>query len=140
MEEVLFGGIIGVVFEDEVDGKPPMLVESDFTKISYLFLHCRDGSTYKLDPIDLQHKMDMAHFVPFDVSRLEAIPAPQPIRDRTCAMLNADHLPAPRDQRHPTMFPYAFNDRAAFEIGCGIQRAPPGHGNKCGIHSMTRQC
>jgi hypothetical protein len=48
VEEGLFGGMVGVVFENEVDGSPPMFFQSDFTRISHLFLHCRDGSTYRL--------------------------------------------------------------------------------------------
>jgi len=48
VEEALFGGIVGVVFEDELDGSPPLFFCSDFTKISHLFLHCRNGMTYRL--------------------------------------------------------------------------------------------
>jgi hypothetical protein len=48
VEEALFGGIVGVVFDDELDGLPPMFFRSDFTRISHLFLHCRNGLTYRL--------------------------------------------------------------------------------------------
>ena len=48
VEEALFGGIVGVVFEDELDSLLPPFFQSDFTKISHLFLHCRDGRTYRL--------------------------------------------------------------------------------------------
>ena len=48
VEEALFGGIVGVVFEDELDSSPPLFFRSDFTKISHLFLHCRNGMTYRL--------------------------------------------------------------------------------------------
>ena len=48
VEEALFGGIVGVVFEDELDSSPPLFFRSDFTKISHLFLHCRNEMTYLL--------------------------------------------------------------------------------------------
>lgn len=48
IEEALFGEIVGVVFDDEIKSAPPLFFQSDFTKISRLFLHCRDGMTYRL--------------------------------------------------------------------------------------------
>ena len=48
VEDDLFGGIVGVMFEDELCGSPPMFFESDFTRISFLFLHCHNGLTYRL--------------------------------------------------------------------------------------------
>lgn len=49
VEEALFGGIIGIVFREDAPREyPPRFLHSDLTRISYLFLHCRDGSTYRL--------------------------------------------------------------------------------------------
>jgi len=126
VEEDLFGGMVGVVFENELDGLPPMFFRSDFTKIAHLFLHCRDGLTYRLDSTDLEEKMKVGRLTPFDVSVLRVIPTPKFIRDRTCAMFNGDHLvvhesaggdPEPRDLASLLLRPVPRE--------CGIRRWDP---------------
>lgn len=39
-ELLLFGGTIGVVFEDEIDKERPPFFEINYDKISYLVLQC----------------------------------------------------------------------------------------------------
>lgn len=49
VEEGIFGGIIGVVFQDEREtGVSPRVLEADYTNIDYLFVHKADGNTYRL--------------------------------------------------------------------------------------------
>ncbi|CAL1698047.1 unnamed protein product [Somion occarium] len=93
VEEALFGGIIGIVFREERDdGRPPRFLQSDFTRIDYLFLHCRNGSTYELDPADLHDRITNWRLTRFDTSSLRQISLPRRIRERTCAFYNGDHL------------------------------------------------
>ncbi|CAL1698055.1 unnamed protein product [Somion occarium] len=100
VEEALFGGIIGIVFreEDSEDGEPPPPIHADFNAIDYLFMHCRDGLTYRLDPTDMENKLAAGDFTPFDRRCLQAVTAPKWIPDRTCATLNGDHLPMDIDE------------------------------------------
>ncbi|CAL1710477.1 unnamed protein product [Somion occarium] len=88
IEEALFGGIVGVMFDEHLDWLPPAFLSSDFTHISFLFLWCRDGRTYKLD---VKERLESFRFIPFDVSKLEVVPI-QHINSRTCAMLLGDHF------------------------------------------------
>ncbi|THH20950.1 hypothetical protein EW146_g503 [Bondarzewia mesenterica] len=123
VEEGLFGGIIGIIFQDEVDASPPMFFYSDFTRISYLFLHCRDGSTYRLDPIDLKARMDEGRLDPFDLSKLVAVPSPKRIRDRMCAMFNGDHLKVEEPQGgDPEPFDMSTLHLQPTMNKCGIRR------------------
>ncbi|CAL1698046.1 unnamed protein product [Somion occarium] len=93
VEEALFGGIIGIVFREERDeGRPPRFLQSDLTRIDYLFLHHRNGSTYELDPADLRDRITNWRLTPFDISSLRKISLPRRIRERTCAFYNGDHL------------------------------------------------
>jgi hypothetical protein len=48
-EQEFFGGIIGVVFENEMDGNQPPLFEIKYDKISHFFLQREDGNAYRLD-------------------------------------------------------------------------------------------
>lgn len=50
VEEGLFGGIIGIVFQEKDDdgGAPPLFFELNFTRISYLFVCCHDELTHQL--------------------------------------------------------------------------------------------
>lgn len=47
-EQEVFGGVIGVVFEDENDGDRPPFFEIQYDRISHFFLQCADGTTYRL--------------------------------------------------------------------------------------------
>jgi hypothetical protein len=47
-EQVVFGGIVGVVFEDEIGGERPPFFEIGYDRISYFFLQCGDGRAYRL--------------------------------------------------------------------------------------------
>ncbi|KAK7688483.1 hypothetical protein QCA50_008021 [Cerrena zonata] len=92
-EEALFGGIIGVVFKEErANGYPPRLLQADFTLISHLVLHCRDGSTYQIPPEEIEARVDKMDLRPFDISRLQTTRARR-IAERTCAFFNGDHIP-----------------------------------------------
>jgi hypothetical protein len=47
-EQALFGGTIGVVFEDEIDEERPTFFAVNYNRISHLFLQCADGKAYRL--------------------------------------------------------------------------------------------
>jgi hypothetical protein len=47
-EQEFFGGVIGVIFEDEKDGDRPPFFEIQYDRISHFFLQCEDGTTYRL--------------------------------------------------------------------------------------------
>jgi hypothetical protein len=84
------------------------------------------GSSAELvpDSTDLEERMNAGRLTPFDISKLHAIPSPENIRDRTCAMFNGDHLvvdePAGGDPE-PLPDPSA-PFRPTLREGCGIRR------------------
>ena len=118
-EQAIFGGTVGVVFEDEVDhdGERPAFFEIEYHKIAYLFLQCADGRAYRLgevflcfsvsvgplisyhavhvDSDDVAAKMESGSdlLTPFDTTTLPTIPMPKLPKERTCAWLNSTHLP-----------------------------------------------
>ena len=47
-EQALFGGTIGVVFEDEIDGERQAFFMIKYDRISHFFLQGADGKTYRL--------------------------------------------------------------------------------------------
>ena len=47
-EQAFFGGIVGVVFQDEIEGERPPFFEIRYNKILYFFLRCADGRAYRL--------------------------------------------------------------------------------------------
>ncbi|KIM89185.1 hypothetical protein PILCRDRAFT_2458 [Piloderma croceum F 1598] len=47
-EQEVFGGVIGVIFEDEKDGDQPPFFKIQYDRISHFFLQCEDGMTYCL--------------------------------------------------------------------------------------------
>jgi hypothetical protein len=47
-EQSVFGGIVGVVFEDEIGGERPPFFEIGYDRISYFYLQCGDGRAYRL--------------------------------------------------------------------------------------------
>jgi len=47
-EQAYFGGIVGVVFEDEIDGERPTFFTIEYDKISHFFLQGTDGKAYRL--------------------------------------------------------------------------------------------
>src|ERR1700733_6691390 len=47
-EKELFGGTVGIVFEDEIDGERPPFFNIEYDKISHFFLLCADGKAYCL--------------------------------------------------------------------------------------------
>jgi hypothetical protein len=48
-EQVFFGGIVGVVFQDEIEGERPPFFEIRYDKVLYFFLQCAEGRAYRLD-------------------------------------------------------------------------------------------
>jgi len=47
-EQAFFGGIVGVVFQDEIEGERPPFFEIRYDRILYFFLQCADGRAYRL--------------------------------------------------------------------------------------------
>jgi hypothetical protein len=47
-EQAFFGGIVGVVFRDEIEGERPLFFEIRYDRILYFFLQCADGRAYRL--------------------------------------------------------------------------------------------
>jgi hypothetical protein len=47
-EQAFFGGIVGIVFEDEIEGERPPFFEIRYDRILYFFLQCADGRAYRL--------------------------------------------------------------------------------------------
>jgi hypothetical protein len=47
-ERALFGGIVGVVFQDEIEGERPPFFDIRYDKISYFYLQCAEDSAYRL--------------------------------------------------------------------------------------------
>ncbi|CAL1698048.1 unnamed protein product [Somion occarium] len=90
-EEGIFGGIIGIVFKNEENGLPGPFLESDLTKIDYLFLYDRTGAAYRLDTRELANQLNSKRFGRFEHS--QRIQVPEGISERTCAAYNGDHLP-----------------------------------------------
>jgi hypothetical protein len=53
-EQVFFGGIVGVVFQDEIEEERPPFFEIRYDRILYFFLQCADGTAYRLGAYSLQ--------------------------------------------------------------------------------------
>ncbi|KAK7688495.1 hypothetical protein QCA50_008033 [Cerrena zonata] len=87
LEEAFLGGIVGAVFKEEQDGSPPYFLDEDLAQIDYLFIHYRDGSTYRLDPAMLESWLsDQSRILTeIDVGSLEKVVTPEEIEHRTCA-------------------------------------------------------
>lgn len=114
LEEAFLGGIVGAVFKEEQDGSPPYFLDEDLAQIDYLFIHYRDGSTYRLgmfvyqlscfdkvsafisyvDPAMLESWLsDQSRILTeIDVGSLEKVVTPEEIEHRTCAFFAGDHL------------------------------------------------
>lgn len=58
-EQAFFGGIIGVVFEDEIDEQRPPFFQIKFDKISHFFLQCADGKAYRLSTLPFLFYINM---------------------------------------------------------------------------------
>ncbi|CAL1698004.1 unnamed protein product [Somion occarium] len=104
VEEGLFGGILGVVFQNEEEvrgrqglggprGTVPKILEADWSKIDHLFIQRRDGSVYRIDPSTVEQRLrPHLNLDTFDFSKLQKISPPTDISLRTFAMFNGDHL------------------------------------------------
>jgi len=92
-EQAFFGGIVGVVFQDEIEGERPPFFEIRYDRILYFFLLCADGTAYRLDFDVVASKLEHALLTPFDTTTLPNIPVPSCPNERTCAWLNSTHLP-----------------------------------------------
>ncbi|KAJ7761094.1 hypothetical protein B0H16DRAFT_1884515 [Mycena metata] len=96
----IFGGIIGVVFQDEQqqfdwDGTFPFF-DLDYTRIACFCLTTPNQVTYKLDDITIRSRMLSSSWLDaFDPSKLEIIETPPFFQHRLCAVLNSTHLARP---------------------------------------------
>ncbi|KAJ7143419.1 hypothetical protein C8R43DRAFT_574760 [Mycena crocata] len=99
LEVALFGGIVGVIFQDEqeleLDGTFPFF-ELDYTRIAYFCLTVPTNVTYKIDAETIRSRMVSSQWLDiFDLSELEIMETPSFLRHRLCAVLNSTHLPRP---------------------------------------------
>ncbi|KAJ6507147.1 hypothetical protein C8R47DRAFT_1315481 [Mycena vitilis] len=99
-EIALFGGVIGVVFQDE---KPLEFdfFDLDYTRIAYFCITPPSGVTYKIDKEVIRTRMLSSSWLdtfvdePNLVSTLPAIETPLFFQHRLCAVLNSTHLARP---------------------------------------------
>ena len=59
----IFGGMVGVISEDEIGGEWPPFFEIGYDRISYFYLQCGDGRAYHLGEflpihLELSQKLD----------------------------------------------------------------------------------
>ncbi|KAJ7278982.1 hypothetical protein C8J57DRAFT_1305186 [Mycena rebaudengoi] len=100
----IFGGVIGAVFEDEVDGVLPPFFDLDYRKLKFLCLSRQEESgitTYGISADAIRQRIDIllgrnttSHILPFSATDLFEISPPiSDIIDRSAALLNSTHLP-----------------------------------------------
>ncbi|KAJ7187747.1 hypothetical protein C8R46DRAFT_141 [Mycena filopes] len=93
-EIAVFGGVLGVVFENErpSDATFPFF-ELDYNRIAYFCLTTPNHVTYKIDAPTIRSRMLSSHWLhAFDLSGLEIIETPPFFQDRFCALLNSTHI------------------------------------------------
>ncbi|KAJ7187749.1 hypothetical protein C8R46DRAFT_1052447 [Mycena filopes] len=144
-EIAIFGGILGVVFEDErsSDATFPFF-QLDYTRIAYFCLTTPTNVTYKIDAKTIRSRMRSPEWLDtFDVSSMDIIEKPPFFQHRLCALLNSTHIPRPDDKvlaRHGQTstsilndeiaragpFPAYFNPRLRRSRVCIIRSGGPG--------------